>query len=417
MNVTGALDKLFKLHTFGVKLGLDNVKKFLSYLGNPQSKLKAIHIAGSNGKGSTASFIASILMENGFKVGLYTSPHFIKFNERIVINGRQIPDYYVADFIEKHWEYIIPNKLTFFEVTTAMAFKYFYENKIDYAVVETGLGGRLDATNVLNPLSVVITSISLEHTNVLGSRLTEIAKEKAAIIKAGAKVFTGILPAKADKIIEEKCKEENCPFYRIDEYIIEQDDDIKLYTEEIELEEWEIPLKGKYQKYNAALAVLTVVKSLLIDDEKHIEKGLVNVIQNTGIQGRYEFFNKQPDVIFDSAHNLDGLQQFLEAFKISTEQYGQCSVLFGCMKDKDAGKMLKLLNKEFDNIYVTQIDYERSAGIEELLEISRRENIEVEGVDEPASFIKNFIKNKPDDCLVVLGSMYILGEVKKKLLL
>ena len=194
MDINTALKKLFALHTFGVKLGLDNITHFLSFIGNPQLNLKTIHIAGSNGKGSTASFIASILMEAGYKVGLYTSPHFVYFNERITINGKQIDNKSVAEFITVHWDYIIEHQLTFFEVTTAIAFEYFYNKEVDYAIIETGLGGRLDATNVINPLAVVITSISLEHTNVLGYKISEIAGEKAAVIKKGTRVFTAILP-------------------------------------------------------------------------------------------------------------------------------------------------------------------------------------------------------------------------------
>ncbi|MCW8824772.1 MAG: hypothetical protein OQK63_11805, partial [Ignavibacteriaceae bacterium] len=157
MDVESSLKKLFSLHTFGIKLGLENTIKFLEHLGNPQNFLKTIHVAGSNGKGSSLSFIASILQESGYKTGLYTSPHFVKFNERIVINGKQIDDEYIAGFIEENEKFIDDFQLTFFEVTTAMAFKYFLEMKTDFCVIETGLGGRLDATNVLNPLAVVIT--------------------------------------------------------------------------------------------------------------------------------------------------------------------------------------------------------------------------------------------------------------------
>ncbi len=169
MDIETSLKKLFSLHTFGIKLGLDNITGFLDHLDNPQRELKTIHIAGSNGKGSTASFIASILQEFGFEVGLYTSPHFVRFNERVVINGKQIEDEYISSFISDNENYIDEHELTFFEVTTAMAFQYFREMKTNYCVIETGLGGRLDATNVLNPLAVVITTISLEHTNVLGN--------------------------------------------------------------------------------------------------------------------------------------------------------------------------------------------------------------------------------------------------------
>ena len=309
MNIESSLEKLFSLHTYGVKLGLENVKNFLLLLDNPQQKLNAIHVAGSNGKGSTASFIASILAECGYKVGLYTSPHFVRFNERIIIDGKQIPDSTVADFINHNWDYILKNKLTFFEVTTALAFKYFYDESVDYAVIETGLGGRLDATNVLNPLAEVITSISLEHTNVLGNKIDGIAKEKAEIIKPGTKVFIGILPDEADRLIERKCDEENCKLYRLDEYLNKADNNVELYTEEIELDEWNIQLKGKYQKLNAALAVLTCVKTLNIDESKYIIKGVENVVLNTGIQGRYDYYHNNPTIIFESAHKVSGIAQ------------------------------------------------------------------------------------------------------------
>ena len=203
MNIEKTLAKLYNLQIFGMKFGLENIRKFLQVLGNPQNNLKCFHIAGSNGKGSTASFIASILQTAGFKTGLYTSPHFVRFNERIRINGEEIDDEYIASFYDKHELFINENKLTFFEVTTALAFTYFSEKKVNYAVIETGLGGRLDATNVLKPLAVVLTSISLEHTQHLGNTIEKIATEKAAIIKPKTKVFLGILPGKADEIIQQ----------------------------------------------------------------------------------------------------------------------------------------------------------------------------------------------------------------------
>ena len=206
MDIQESLNKLYALHTFGVKLGLENIQKFLEVIGNPQSKLQTIHVAGSNGKGSTASFIASILIEKGYKVGLYTSPHFVIFNERIVVNGKYIPDDFIANFIDRYQKYIDEYELTFFEVTTAMAFEYFVFSDVDYAVIETGLGGRLDATNVLNPIACVITSISLEHTDILGNKLEQIAFEKGEIIKSGSKTFIGLLPEEAIKVIEKKCK-------------------------------------------------------------------------------------------------------------------------------------------------------------------------------------------------------------------
>ena len=160
MDIEKSLQKLYSLHTFGIKLGLENIEKFLRHIGNPQKELRAFHIAGSNGKGSTASFVASILMELNYKVGLYTSPHFVRFNERVKINNVEIADHCISSFVREYDNYIDDNQLTFFEVTTAMAFKYFLEQNVDYAVIETGLGGRLDATNTLNPVAAVITSIT-----------------------------------------------------------------------------------------------------------------------------------------------------------------------------------------------------------------------------------------------------------------
>ena len=417
MDINSALEKLFELHTFGVKLGLDNIKHFLSFIGNPQLKLKAIHIAGSNGKGSTAAFISSILMEAGNKVGLYTSPHFVRFNERITINGKQIDDKSVAEFITIHWDYIIEHQLTFFEVTTAIAFEYFYNNEVDYAIIETGLGGRLDATNVLDPLAVVITSISLEHTNVLGNKISGIAKEKAAIIKKGSKVFTAILPDEADAVVEQKCTEENCELFRLDEYINERDDVLELYTEEIELDEWIVPLKGRFQIYNAALSALVTIKSLLCEDKIKILDGISNVVTNTKIEGRYEFIHKKPDVILESAHNIAGIEQFLSEFKKDSDNYGTKIVLFGAMRDKAIGAMLIELNKSFDKIHLTEIKYERSATIRDLKNICDNKGITSTEEPDAVGYINNFLKGNKENCLVVLGSMYLLGDVKKSLIL
>jgi dihydrofolate synthase/folylpolyglutamate synthase len=417
MDINSALEKLFALHTFGVKLGLDNIKHFLSFIGNPQLKLKSIHLAGSNGKGSTAAFITSILMEAGYKVGLYTSPHFVRFNERITINGEQIDNESVAEFITIHWDYIIEHQLTFFEVTTAIAFEYFYNKEVDYAIIETGLGGRLDATNVINPLAVVITSISLEHTNVLGNKISGIAQEKAAIIKKGSKVFTAILPEKADAVAEQKCTEENCELFRLDEYLNEKDDVLEFYTEEIVLDEWNVPLKGRFQIYNAALAALVTIKTFLCEDKVKILDGISNVISNTKIEGRYEFIHRNPAVILDSAHNIAGIEQFLSEFKRDSDNYGTKIVLFGAMRDKAIGAMLAALNKSFSEIHLTEIKYERSATIKDLKNICDNKGITTTEEPDAVGYINKFLKGNKENCLVVLGSMYLLGDVKKSLIL
>uniref|UniRef100_A0A832DGG7 Dihydrofolate synthase/folylpolyglutamate synthase n=1 Tax=Ignavibacterium album TaxID=591197 RepID=A0A832DGG7_9BACT len=412
MDIKQSLDKLFSLHNFGIKLGLDNIRAFLDHIGNPEKSLKAFHIAGSNGKGSTSAFIASILIEAGYKVGLYTSPHFVRFNERIIINGKYIEDEFVADFINKHNDYIDKHGLTFFEVTTAMAFEYFKKKKVDFAVIETGLGGRLDATNVLNPLACIITSISLEHTNILGDKISQIAFEKGEIIKPGCKVFIGKLSDEAEAVIEKKCNEVKAKLFRLEDYLIEKHDIVELYTEEIELQDWEIPLKGKYQRYNAALAVLAVTKTLDIDEPRIVYDGIKNVIKNTLIQGRYEYIRKQPFILLDSAHNPDGLKVFLNDFLQEKNKYSKVYLLFSVLKDKDIDSMIKLLQNKFDNYYITEINYDRAEKLEDLKKRFDNFNIKAETITDKRKLISDFLKGDKNSCLVVVGSMYLLGEIK-----
>lgn len=415
MNLQASLEKLYSLHTFGVKLGLENVQSFLERIGNPQKQLKSFHIAGSNGKGSTAAFIASILQEMKNKVGLYTSPHFVRFNERVKINGKEIPDEYVAGFIHKYENYIDETRLTFFEVTTALAFQYFAEMKVDYAVIETGLGGRLDATNVLHPLSVIITSISFEHTEILGSTLDKIAGEKAGIIRTKTKIFTGKLPEEAVKVINKKADETGSEIFSITDYVIETPSSLQLYTEEIELDDWTMPLRGDYQKYNAALAGLAVSKTLDESDPNIICRGINNVIKNTGFQGRYEFINKKPDIILDSAHNTDGVVNFLAEFNRNSLNYTKKNLLFAVLKDKAVNEMLKLLSASFDEIFITSVNNERAVDTTHLSNIANELGLKANIINDPVSLINNIKQGDREQCLVVLGSMYLIGEIKSAL--
>jgi dihydrofolate synthase/folylpolyglutamate synthase len=416
MDIETSLNKLFSLHTFGIKLGLDNTIGFLNHLGNPQQELKAIHIAGSNGKGSTASFIASILQEFGFKVGLYTSPHFVKFNERVVTNGKQIDDEYIYSFITENENYIDEHQLTFFEVTTALAFQYFKEMKPDYCVIETGLGGRLDSTNVLNPLAIVITTISLEHTNVLGNTIEQIAAEKAAIIKNNSKVFAGFLKKEAMDVVEKRCAETKSSLYHLKDFISEIDELVSLVLEEGKQIEINPTLKGKYQKYNTALAALTILKTFSFTDEQKYLAGISKVLTNTGLQGRYEFYHKNPSIIFDSAHNPESIKSFLSEFAIEAESYNRRVLIFGAMRDKDISVMFKMLLPYFDEILVTEIQYERAAKPEDIKRLGKQINITCSIIREPIKYIDEFRMRNKNECLVVLGSMYLLGEIKQQLL-
>lgn len=414
MDLETSLQKLFSLHTFGIKLGLDNTIGFLNYLGNPQNGLKAIHTAGSNGKGSTSSFISSILQEFGFRIGLYTSPHFVKFNERIVINGKQINDEYVANFISIHEKYIDEHQLTFFEVTTAMAFQYFKEMKTDYCVIETGLGGRLDSTNVLNPLAVVITTISLEHISVLGNTIEQIAFEKAAIIKNNTKVFTGLLNSEAEKVVIEKCKQSKSQLFPLKEFLV-QEEKTKIRLLENQIFEINPPLKGDFQKLNASLAALVVAGIFRVFDEKKFNAGIQNVLKNTGLSGRYEIFSESPTIIFDSAHNPEGIQNFLTEFAKESNSYSKRILIFGAMRDKAIDEMLIKLSSYFDEILITEIQYERAAKPAEILETCNRLSINGRIITSPENLIKNFKRKHSTECLVVLGSMYLLGEIKSRL--
>lgn len=412
MDTASSFKKLFDLHNFGVKLGLDNTIKFLEYLGNPQKLLKTIHIAGSNGKGSTACFISGILQDSGYRTGLYTSPHFVKFNERVVINGIQVNDEFISDFLTEHEAYIDEHQLTFFEVTTALAFKYFSEEDIDVCVIETGLGGRLDATNVLSPLAVVITSISYEHTNILGERLEQIAAEKAAIIKPGVKVFTGKLPLEAERVVQEKCDKEDCKLFKITDFVDEKENKLSLMNNVINLDEIKIPVKGSYQKYNASLAALVISNSFPLINQEQIIKGIENTVINTGLQGRYEYFHKNPTIIFDAAHNPEGVENFISEFKNEYDSYRKRVLLFGAMQDKAIGTMLKELSTCFDEIHITEIDYERSAKVDAINTECQRLGINVVIEREPVEFVTSFLNKQPGECLVVLGSIHLLGNIK-----
>lgn len=415
MDLNTALKKIFSMHQFNIKLGLERIEELLAYLGNPHSGLKYFHIAGSNGKGSTASFIASILMEAGFKVGLYTSPHLVKFNERIRINKKNIEDEYIASFINDINDFIDQHEPTFFEITTALAFKYFKENYVDYVVLETGLGGRLDATNVVDPLASVITSISLEHTNILGNEIEDIAREKAGIIKKGEDVFIGLVPGKAKTILKEKADALNCRFVSLQEYAKFEDDYISIGLRDRNFNIYQTSLAGYHQLCNAALAVKTVNQILGIDNAGIVDNGLKNVVANSGIQCRYETVSENPKIIFDSAHNPEGIETFLKQFNKESTLYDEKILIFGAMKDKDIEGMLRLVKDTFTKIYITEIDNERTSFYHDYSTILEKIELETDKLDKPERFIDDFKTVQANKCLVVLGSIYLLGEIKTKL--
>ncbi len=416
MNIEKALEKLYSLKQLGVKLGLDNIKQFLHHLDNPQNDFRSIHVAGSNGKGSTASFIASILMESGLKVGLFTSPHYVEFNERIKINGEKISNEYIAQFVESINDYIDKNEITFFEISTALGFKYFKDNNVDIAVIETGLGGRLDATNTLKPIASVITSISLEHTKILGDTIEKIAYEKAGIIKNNTPVFLGDMPDVATKVISDIAEERYCDIYKFHEHCKNVSNNFSVSIGDKSIKIYRTPLRGYHQRKNASLAILTAHHVSNINDAYVLINGINNIISNIGVEGRYEIYSERPKIIFDSAHNPEGMNVFIDEFKSEAANYEKRIAIFGAMSDKNLAEMFKMFSPHFTKIFVTTIDNERAASTKMLQKIAAENNINVEPIDNTLEYIEQFKITESNNCLVVLGSIYLLGEVKLKLL-
>ncbi len=410
-----AVEKIFSLRRLGMKLGLENVKKFLAEIGNPQLELKTFHVAGSNGKGSTTAFLASVLSEAGFKVGMFTSPHFVDFTERIKINGREIEKEFVTKFVEEHLDAIEQKRITFFEITAAMAFEYFYREKVDYAVIETGLGGRLDATNTMNPLAEIITTISLEHTRILGDSVEKIAREKAGIIKENSKVYAGVMPREAKIEIEKIARKKNAEFYALEKTAAVSESFVKLrFPDGKEFAIYRTGFPGAHQLRNAALAVYALKETLGFNDFDTINKGLVNVRENTGLEGRFEIFSEKPLLILDAAHNSEGVAAFLDEFENRFPKNCKKKILiYGALRDKNTEEILRMFENRFDKILLTTIDFYRALPAEELLEHARKIGLKnarvIENRDE---FISDFLKNESEDCLVILGSIYLLGEVK-----
>ncbi|MFD2564905.1 bifunctional folylpolyglutamate synthase/dihydrofolate synthase [Aquimarina rubra] len=310
------------------KIDLTNTIHLALYLGNPETKFKSVHVAGTNGKGSTSHMLASILQQSGYKVGLYTSPHLKDFRERIRINGKEINKEYVVDFVEQHRTYFEVNQLSFFEMTVGLAFQYFAESKVDIAIIEVGLGGRLDSTNIITPEVSIITNIGLDHTQFLGNTLPEIASEKAGIIKKNIPVVIGRTTPETKEVFTEKALSlQSKIFFAVD------------YEGNI----FDTDLKGSYQEENVKTALQTI--SILQEkgwniNKKNIKSGLSRVVNNTGLLGRWQILQKSPKVICDTAHNEDGLRLVLK--QLLNEEYDKLHIVLGVVNDKDLKKILPL---------------------------------------------------------------------------
>ncbi len=312
------------------KKDLTNTLWLVEHLQHPESKYKSIHVAGTNGKGSTSSMIASILHEAGYKVGLYTSPHLKDFRERICINGEMISEDFVVEFVAQNKSFFEANQLSFFEMTVGLAFDYFAKEQVDVAVIEVGMGGRLDSTNVITPLVSVITNIGFDHTQFLGNTLSKIATEKAGIIKSNVPVVIGEYSEETKPVFIAKAKSENAPIY---------------FAQDNHEVTFECALLGDYQVHNkkTVLQAIKLLQSQFNIEEKHIKSGLKNVIQNTGLVGRWQILKQKPFTVCDTAHNSHGLKIVLN--QIQKHQFQTLHIVLGVVNDKDLDSILPLFPK------------------------------------------------------------------------
>jgi dihydrofolate synthase/folylpolyglutamate synthase len=314
------------------KKDLTNVHILMDYLGHPESQLKCIHVAGTNGKGSCSHMLASVLQEAGFKVGLYTSPHLKDFRERIKINGQMVSEAFVCDFVNQHQSFFEANDMSFFEMSVGLAFDYFTKEKIDIAIIEVGMGGRLDATNIITPLVSVITNIGLDHTQFLGNTLTAIAAEKAGIIKSNIPVVIGEYTSETQPVFLATAKANQSPLY---------------FASDLIATTYPSDLIGDYQIHNkkTVLQTLTVLNhnTAFKTTETDWERGLAQVVKNTGLEGRWQQLGAAPKIICDTAHNTHGLSIVLN--QIQKEPFDQLHFVLGVVNDKDLDEVLPLFPK------------------------------------------------------------------------
>ena len=375
------------------KPGLENTISLLQTFGNPQENLKFIHVAGTNGKGSTCSFLSSLLVEKGEKVGLFTSPHIYDFRERIRINGIEIDQAFVIDFCEKIKKIKVDFSPSFFEITLAMALCYFQQEKCSIVVLETGLGGRLDATNVVNPLISVITNIGIDHTQFLGETLEAIAFEKAGIIKNDRPIVIGERQIETTSVFEKKAQEQNSPI---------------IFAQEFHLP-FEIKLAG-YQSKNLKTALVTLSLLFYSIDEKLVEKALKNLRRNSELFGRMEIVQKNPTLILDVSHNKEGIEATLKSLKL--DENAKLTILFGTSQDKAIEEIITLFPKNTE-IHLCTFKNERSQTFERLQEIKER-NPNIRAVyQEVNQAIQQLLPalNK-QDTLLVIGSFFLISDVE-----
>jgi len=402
--INPTLKFLYGLHNRGIKLGLENISDFLNLCNNPHNKIKTIHLAGTNGKGSTASILAKILQENGQQVGLYTSPHLVRFNERIRINGCPISDQEIIDFIQQHQKTIIDSSITFFEATTALAFTYFERNNVDVAIIETGLGGRLDSTNVIRPIQTIITEIDYDHTHILGESIELIASEKCGIFKKNTPALTSNSNKEVLSTIKYCAHKKQSPLTLIDKNestIIEHaPQSISFLHNEIK---FVLPQAGSYQKNNAILAIETCKAHFPKINMLEIQSSLRKWIW----PGRMQIMAE--NVFYDVAHNANAIE------KLSQDLYSIYNKkpigLLILKNDKLTDKLLTLLYNEFEELIISTIDSKDILQKDDILNNNQLQQFKfIDNITEALSEIQSIDYNGPK---VIFGSHYIAKELYK----
>jgi len=378
------------------KEGLANTLALDEYFGHPHTKFKTIHVGGTNGKGSTSHSLASVLQSAGYKVGLFTSPHLKDFRERIRINGKMISEKYVVDFVEQNRNFFEPLYPSFFELTTAMAFKYFADENVDVAVIEVGLGGRLDCTNIISPVLSIITNISFDHVNLLGNTLEKIASEKAGIIKHGVPVVIGETTSETRPVFEAKAKEVNTQI---------------VFAEEKDIPEIAFELGGDYQQKNlrTIITALSILRGTFDISEQNIRDGLGSVCERTGLMGRWQTLNECPKTVCDVGHNVGGFEYIVK--QLARQQYKTLRIVIGMVNDKDVNGVLALLPKDA-KYYFTRAKVARALQPEELQDKAKEYGLKGNCYPSVANAYEAAIREaSTDDFIFVGGSCFVVAEV------
>jgi len=417
MKYSDAIEFLLGLELFGVKLGLSNITKFLDRLGNPQNSFDSIHVAGTNGKGSTAAMLEAMLVENGYRVGKFTSPHLVEYRERFRINKRKVSQDYVADFVSDHCEFIRNERITFFETATALAFQLFKDENVDMGIAEVGLGGRLDATNLLNPTASVITQISLDHLKVLGNTIEKIAAEKAGIIKNGVPVVTSAIDESAFGVISQIASERCANVTRV--IPLKDYKEIRTTPQQTSFQfsngngafcEYRTNLPGAHMAENACLALKTLEVLRKAGVAKRCSRNS-DGLKKVNWAGRFHVVDGKPKLILDAAHNPHGMKALADTLE-AIFPGKRFVVVLGVLQRQDFDLLFDQVARFVGELVICKPVTDRAAATEELVYNAIAHRLQFTVVERPAEAYQHATKiSEPDDYIVITGSHFTLGEV------